>query len=315
MDKVFGVTWITSTPMAVTELVSVSDGAEIEICRWSDTGELIMFLPGLGHTAWNMEQIASHFVHDFSCVGMTRRGIGRSSQGDIEYSIERTAQDCLEICDSLGAESAIWVGHSLGCLEIEMMLRIQPDRVRGAVMLDGAYDHSGDELLIQKFLPSGPPAPTEAELASIETLAAYMVRVFGVRFPLSDIRESHVWSEEGRCVSRAANPGAGAAFISGIKPPDWQPLAERPVLAVFARPESWVESLPGVAGLDRDLQASYAEFFDAMTNQKESQIHDFAEVVPEAMIGRPPHSGHHVHLSHEWLIAKWMQRWLQESFQ
>lgn len=299
--------------MAMTELIRMSDGAEVAVDVLSGGDRTILFLAGMGHTGWNLEYLASHFAGDFRCVLVTRRGIGASSKDNIDYSLPRAISDLVDICAALDVTRAIWVGHSFGCIEIEQLSHTRPDLIGGAVLLDGAYDYTSDDALIERFDPSGPPAPTDADLASSDALAAYLVRNFGTRQPPRDIEACHTWSAEGSCTGRNEHHEAAPTMLSAPPPPDYSALARMPVLGVFAQPASWLEDMPGVAGLDDKLQRKYADFFEAMTANREAQILRFADALPDAMIGRPPHSGHHLHLSHEWLVVHWMRQWLRES--
>ncbi len=271
----------------------------------------MVFLAGLGHTGWNLRFLASHFLERYRCVGITRRGIGESCQDDVDYTLGRSTLDLIEICDALAMERPLWVAHSYGCQELARLIDVAPEHVAGVVLIDGAYDHSGDAAFLRQFSPSGPPAPESADLASLDALSAYLARVFGVRMPPEDVRACHRWAEDGRCIGRNEHPEAAARLKDSLVAPSWEALRDLPTLALFAQTEAWPVYAPGVIELDAARQQAFATFFAAMVEMKEMQIGRFADLLPDAHIGRPAESGHMLHLSHEWLVVRWINEWLE----
>jgi non-heme chloroperoxidase len=61
-------------------LVTVSPGVRVEVVEWSQRGEPLLFLSGMGRTAHTFEDFAPVFADQYRVVGITRRGWGRSSR-------------------------------------------------------------------------------------------------------------------------------------------------------------------------------------------------------------------------------------------
>jgi pimeloyl-ACP methyl ester carboxylesterase len=295
----------------VESLVKLSDGVQVSVEEWSKSGQTMIFLPGLTHTANCMHSLASHFFEDYRCLGITRRGFGNSSRGSIDYSQIRLVQDIYEVCAAVDSVSAIWVGHSFGCLEIELLADKHPNLVDGCILLDGAYDHSKDAGFLKEFHLSPPPQPSETDLQSIEKMGAYTSRTLGVLFPLEELAAIYTFDVNGKCLGRSEDPIAAPSIMAGVRLPNWQVISQS-TLAVFAKPNSWEVYAPGVLDQSTEEQREFARFFDAMTALKEKQIDDFSAAIPQAQIVRPECSNHYLHLSHESLIVSLIRGFLRE---
>lgn len=290
-------------------LIPVSDGVEVEITEWSAEGAPIIFLAGMTHTMRCMAPLAAHFADQFHCIGITRRGFGESSEGELDYSMDRLVQDLEEVCRALGIDSAIWVGHSFGCAEIEQLNQRSPSIVKAAVFLDGAYDHTGDADFLKDFNMPGPRPPSESDLKNMSALSACISRTMGVTLPEREIEIMFPFTAEGSFQAQIHGLDAAAHCMAGFKKPDWSAL-KQPVLGIFLKPNEWPVYAPGVLYEDPEAQKATARFFDAMMERKEAQILEFAQSVPHALIARPEYSNHYLHLSHEWLVVHHMRELL-----
>lgn len=293
--------------------ITLSDGHQTHVISWSKRGNPVIFLAGMTHTAFCMEHLASHFLNDFQCVGITRRGFGQSPKGEIDYSHERLVLDIVEILRALNIRESVFIGHSFGCREIELLARDFPDLVQGCVLIDGAYDHSRDFEFLKNFHVAGPPKPSADDLLSIEAIATYTSRTLGVRLPQNELTAMHTFDRHGVCSGRTEDPVAAMKIIAQSETPDWSVLTQ-PTLAVFAKPNSWDVYAPGILYESEASQVEFARFFDAMTALKESQIREFSIRAPLASICRPEYSNHYLHLSHEWLLASWVRNFLNEAY-
>jgi pimeloyl-ACP methyl ester carboxylesterase len=295
----------------VESLVKLSDGLHVSVEEWSKNGQTLIFLPGLTHTANCMKSLASHFLNDYRCLGITRRGFGNSSRGSIDYSQIRLVQDIQEVCTAVEVDSAICVGHSFGCLEIELLADKQPSLVSGCILLDGAYDHSKDVEFLKEFHLRPPPQPSETDLQSIEKMEAYTSRILGVSLPLEELAAIYTFDVDGKCLGRSEDPIAAPSIMAGVRVPNWQVISQ-PTLAVFAKPDSWEVYAPGVLDQCTEEQREFSRFFDAMTALKDKQIDNFSAAIPHAQIVRPECSNHYLHLSHEPLIVSLIRRFFRE---
>ena len=90
-----------------------------------------------GFTATNdvwkpcLEKLSKHY-----CVTiMDNRGVGKTSQQNIEYSIELMAEDVVQLCQYLGIKKANIVGHSMGGLILQILATKYSHYIKKAIFL------------------------------------------------------------------------------------------------------------------------------------------------------------------------------------
>ena len=102
------------------------------------------------------------------------RGRAASSELPPRYGMEAYARDLLAVLDACGLERAVLVGHSLGAYAVARLAADHPDRVRGAVLVDGGLTNPGlEDVDPEPFLASFlGPALARLEM-TFETRDAY----------------------------------------------------------------------------------------------------------------------------------------------
>ena len=167
--------------------VTVEPGVQLEVLDWGGTGETMVLLAGLGNTAHVFDDFAHQFTDRFHVMGITRRGFGRSSQPAGGYDIATRARDDIKVLDSLNIRAAVLVGHSIAGTELSKIGADYPDRVQKLVYLDSLDYGWGGWATITRAAAPPPPEPTEADMASINRLAAYMARLTRFRSPIAEL--------------------------------------------------------------------------------------------------------------------------------
>jgi pimeloyl-ACP methyl ester carboxylesterase len=79
-------------------------------------------------------------TNQFHVYAITRRGIGASDKPTTGYAVQRSANDVLEVLDSLKLQKSVLVGNSCGGQIVTMLASQHADRLSGLVYLDGAGD-------------------------------------------------------------------------------------------------------------------------------------------------------------------------------
>jgi aminoacrylate hydrolase len=90
---------------------------ELSDCRlwWEEhgSGPPLLFVAGLGGVATYWEPQVEFFAKKFRVILHDQRGSGRSSHVVVN-SVEQMAEDAVQLMDSLGIASVLYVGHSTG---------------------------------------------------------------------------------------------------------------------------------------------------------------------------------------------------------
>jgi len=120
------------------------DGIELAYER-SGEGPVVLFVHGLGGRmeVWE-EQRAASAGAGFDAIAIDMRGHGDSDKPDGPYSVERWAADAVEALDGLGIERAALVGHSIGCIVVELAAASLGRRCTAVAMLGGATRFDDD---------------------------------------------------------------------------------------------------------------------------------------------------------------------------
>ena len=121
-----------------------TNGIEIMVHQYSNTGEPILFLHFITGNAWVWNGVIPAFTSRYGVYAIDMRGHGESDQPDFGYEIEAFAKDLLGVLDAMELESVHLVGSSLGCYVGAFFAASYPTRVRSISLSDGAMqNHSG----------------------------------------------------------------------------------------------------------------------------------------------------------------------------
>ena len=80
--------------------VTVQDGVRLEVLDWGGAGQAVVLLAGY-QTAHEYDGFAEKLSETCHVYGITRRGYGGSSRPDSGYTAQRSADDVLQVLDSL----------------------------------------------------------------------------------------------------------------------------------------------------------------------------------------------------------------------
>lgn len=98
-------------------------------------GEPAILIHGLGldHTIW--QEAASLFQNQVRFILPDLRGLGKSTLGNADVSLEQMADDIVALMDALGLEKAPIAGHSLGGYVALAIAERHPERLKSLIMV------------------------------------------------------------------------------------------------------------------------------------------------------------------------------------
>ena len=130
--------WRDPSPHQVRR-VTVDSSVQLEVLDWGGSGPPLVLL-GCYLSAHMYDEFAPKLTNQFHVYGITRRGIGASDKPATGYTVQRSADDVLEVLNSLNVQKSLLVGHSCAGQILTMFAAQHSDRLHGLVYLDGAGD-------------------------------------------------------------------------------------------------------------------------------------------------------------------------------
>jgi len=124
-----------------SDFVNVN-GIRLHYLDWGGSGDVLLFLAGMGCNAHIFDHFAPRFTDKFHVIALTRRGHGESDHPETGYDVDTLAEDIRQFMEVLEIDKAILVGHSLAGAELSHFAALYPERVFKLVFLDAAYDRS-----------------------------------------------------------------------------------------------------------------------------------------------------------------------------
>jgi pimeloyl-ACP methyl ester carboxylesterase len=117
-------------------------GINLHYLDWGGSGDVLLFLAGLGCNAHVFDDLAPRFTDTFHVMALTRRGHGASDHPETGYDIDTLTEDIFRFLDVLGIEKVILAGHSMANVELSHFAALHPERVLKLIFLDAAYDRA-----------------------------------------------------------------------------------------------------------------------------------------------------------------------------
>lgn len=118
------------------------NGIRLHYLDWGGSGDVLMFLAGMGCNAHIFDHLAPRFADKFHVIALTRRGHGESDHPETGYDVDTLTEDIRQFMDALGIEKVILAGHSMANVELSHFSALYPERVLQLIFLDAAYDRS-----------------------------------------------------------------------------------------------------------------------------------------------------------------------------
>src|SRR6185369_1474323 len=122
-------TWRDPSPHQVGWF-TVDSSVRVEVLDWGGSGPPVVLL-GCYLSAHVHDEFAPKLTNQFHVYGMTRRGIGASDKPTTGYTVQRSANDLLEVLDSLNLQTSLLVGTSCAGQIQTLFASQHSDRLNG----------------------------------------------------------------------------------------------------------------------------------------------------------------------------------------
>lgn len=169
------------------------NGIRLHYLDWGGNGLTLIFLTGMGCSAYIFNKFAPRFTDKFRVLALTRRGQGDSDYPEMGYDVDTLTEDIRQFMDCLHIEKAILAGHSLAGVELTHFAATYPTRVEKLIYLDALDDRRGETAIIEQSpLRNIKIKKEESAPHTIEEYIADMKR----DFPSFAEIWSELWDEE-----------------------------------------------------------------------------------------------------------------------
>jgi pimeloyl-ACP methyl ester carboxylesterase len=196
-DRKFHGIWARSRKMngsnPKSDFVHVN-GIRLHYLDWGGSGSTLIFLTGMGSSAYIFNKFAPRFNDKFHVLALTRRGQGDSDYPESGYDADTLVEDIRQFMDCLNIEKAILAGHSLAGVELTHFAATYPTRVEKLVYLDALDDRRAEAAIMEqnplrkveiKREESAPPHTFEEFIANVKKDSPYFAEMW-----------SELWEEE-----------------------------------------------------------------------------------------------------------------------
>ncbi|MBI3667823.1 MAG: alpha/beta hydrolase [Acidobacteria bacterium] len=285
------------------QFVAVEDGVRLEVLDWGGTGRPVVLLAGY-LTAHVYDDFAAKLSETCHVYGITRRGYGASSRPDSGYTAQRSADDVLQVLDSLKLTAPVLVGHSFGGQDLTTLGAGHPERIAGLVYLNSAEDPTlvfsdyGVEQVDSKKLPAAMRNPPPPDYKSFQAYRDWQMRTHGVAFPESELRNLFVSNPDGTMGRYMPPKNVRDAMFAGVQKPDYARIRV-PVLAFFASPRSLEDQMQRYKPQDAAERAAMKQQYAIDLAIRKRHMRDLQSGVPAARVIELPGASPYIFLSNE----------------
>ncbi|WP_396909216.1 alpha/beta fold hydrolase [Mycolicibacterium sp.] len=202
------------------------------------TDEPVILLHGVGVTAdlnWGATYAALH--RHFRVVAPDLPGHGHNSRPWAKFSIEKCADHIVELADSLGVDSFIACGYSMGSLVAQELWRSHRDRISGLVLCATSRNFLGSSA--ERMVSSLSPVFSAAARAN-PLLRMLPADAFGLGY-LNDLdAESRAYVHAEMGLTSMATVAAAIAAVGEFTSHDWVGEIDVPVAVLVTTRDSVV---------------------------------------------------------------------------
>jgi len=277
----------------------------------------MLFLAGMGSSAYIYGGFAPLFADRFRVLALTRRGHGDSDYPETGYAPDTLVEDIRKFMDALHIGKAVLVGHSLAGVELTHFSATYPERVEKLVYLDALDDRRREGTIMEqnplrnveiKKEPAAPPRTLAEFIANVKRDVPEFAAIW-----------NEVWDEE---ISHGVKVNEEGVYVDRM-PASVETMIVENLVKDYApkRVETVIPTLFIIGNRKRTRFEGYtAEHIKAYEKfDREIREPFFWEIVSEFQ-GRFPHAkiivipgGHHYcFMAQEQLVFEEMQKFLQE---
>lgn len=293
------------------------NGIRLHYLDWGGQGSTLLFLTGMGSSAYIYKKFAARFTDKFRVLALTRRGHGDSDYPETGYDADTLVEDIRGFMDSLNAEKAVFAGHSLAGVELTHFAGMYPERVEKLVYLEALDDRTREQAIHAqnplnaieiKKEESPPPRTFEEYIAIVKRDVPKFAEIWS---DLWDEEFSHSVkvNEDGIFVDRmpaSVEKMLGQNLIKDYVPKKVQAVI--PTLCFFGRRKrKLTDDFTGEqkAAYEKFIQEVRDPFFDSI-------IAEFQNRFPHTKTVVIPGGHHYCFIAQEELVYEEMRRFLAE---
>lgn len=294
------------------------NGIRLHYLDWGGNGPVLLFIPGMGCTAYIFDQFAQHFTDQFHVLALTRRGHGDSDCPETGYDADTLTEDLRQFLNALQVDQVMLAGHSLGYIELSHFANLYPERVIKAVFLEAAYDYKAPEIgpvfeknPLPKLTPSWPeegPATIEGYIALDRRLNPALDAIWG---PVMEMETKHRLKKDsdGKIKEKVSATTINALNKTiATYQPNYAGI-KSPVLSVFAIQNGSDYLSPYF--MNEEQQKEVLDFFRTVSEPfQRNYIKQFIQKVPNAQILEIQNGHHYCFIKHEEIVLKEMRKFL-----
>lgn len=292
------------------------NGIRLHYLDWGGYGPTLIFLTGMGCSAYIFNKIAPRFTDRFRVLALTRRGQGDSDTPETGYDADTLTDDIRQFMDCLNVEKAILAGHSLAGVELTHFAATSPARVDKLIYLDALDDRRAETAIMEQNPLRN--IKLERKESSPRTLEEYIADMKRDSPRLAEIW-SELWDEEishsvkvneaGIVVDKMPEPIYELMvqnLIKGYAPKEVQ--AKVPTLSIYA------QKIPRLSNAyTADQKAAFEQFHQTVEQPFfRSLISEFQERFPHAKIVVIPNGHHYCFIAQEDFVYDEMRKFMLE---
>lgn len=297
------------------------NGIRLHYLDWGGTGPTLLFLTGMGCSAYIFSELAPRFVDKFRVLSFDRRGHGDSDYPESGYDPDTLTEDLRQFLETLNVDRVILAGHSMARIELCHFAALYPERILKLIFLDAAYDNTSPEAKLvgendplTKIIPEWPEDRIDtfdAYIATTKRLYPAQAVIWG---PVMNEQTRHTLkiTPDGKVVERMSEAIA-QAFQDTLSSyvPEYSNI-QAPLLSFFA-------ILDGHDYLSSDYMTEkqkeqVIDFFDTVISSYQRQsIEQFRNKVPHAQVIEIPSGHHYCFIKQEEIVFSEMRKFLLEA--
>jgi non-heme chloroperoxidase len=294
------------------------NGIRLHYLDWGGSGPTLIFLAGMGSSAYIFNRFAPRFTDNCRVLALTRRGQGDSDYPETGYDADTLTEDIRQFMDALHIEKAALAGHSLAGVELTHFAGTYPNRVEKLIYLDALDDRRAEVAIIEqnplrkieiKKEESSPPRTFEEYIANLKKDFPYFADMW-----------SELWEEE---FSHNVKVNEAGVFVDKMPETVEQMMAENlvkeyapkkveakiPTLSFFAQKKPKLSDV-----YTEEQKAAFTQFQQNIVQPFfKSLIAEFQSRFPHAEIVVIPNGHHYCFIVQENLVFDEMSRFLQAA--
>jgi pimeloyl-ACP methyl ester carboxylesterase len=299
-----------------SSFISVN-GIRLHYLDWGGSGPTLIFLAGMGSSAYIFNRFAPRFNDRFRVLALTRRGHGDSDYPQTGYDADTLVEDIRQFMDALHVEKAVLAGHSLAGVELTHFAATYPQRVEKLVYLEALDDRRKERLIMEqqplrnvtiKREAGAPPRTLEEYIAIMKNDVPEFAQIW-----------SELWDEE---ISHSVKVNEAGIYVDRM-PASVEKMMVENLINEYApkKVETVIPILSFYGKRKRNLtedyteeqKAAYDEFHqDVIEPFFTSMIAEFQGRFPHARIVVIPNGHHYCFIAQEELVHGEMRKFLLE---